>query len=75
MPNYDYVVFDIVPDLEKKLRYRWSKRVGLEPPPKIVPFIELFYFDIEVMTSIYFPISRNHRKMTSKNDDIEVIEK
>ena len=39
------------PTSKKKLRYRWSKSVGLEPPPNIVPDIEIFYFDIEVMTS------------------------
>ncbi len=42
------------PISKKKLRYRWSKSVGLEPPgpQNIVPYIEVFYFDIEVMTSI-----------------------
>jgi hypothetical protein len=39
---------------KKKPRCKWSKRVGLEPPPNIVPDIEVFDFDIEieVMTSI-----------------------
>ncbi len=63
------------PISKKNLRCRWSKRVGLEPPPNIVPYIkvfdigcgkearigssseyrtyiEVFYSDIEIMTSI-----------------------
>ncbi len=48
----NFVASILYPTSKKKLRYRWSKWVGLEPPPNIVPDIEVFDFDIEVMTSI-----------------------
>ncbi len=48
-----YIVINILLDIEeKKLRYWWSKSVGLEPPPSIVPYIKVFEFNIEVLTSI-----------------------
>jgi hypothetical protein len=36
---------------KKSLRCRWSKTLGLEPPPKIVPDIEVFDFVIEVQVA------------------------
>ena len=33
---------------KKKLRYRWTKTLGLDPPTDIVPDIDVLYVDIEV---------------------------
>ncbi len=46
---YEHIVIDIVP--KKKLWYRWSETLGLEPPPNIIPYITGLYFDIKVMSS------------------------
>ncbi len=48
----NFVVLISYPISKKNLRYRWSKTLGLEPPPNIVPDIEDFKFDTEVMSSI-----------------------
>ncbi len=39
---YEFMVVDIVPYIEVKLRYRWSKTLGLEPLPNIIPDGEVF---------------------------------
>jgi hypothetical protein len=69
----NFVALISYPISKKNLRYRWSKTLGLEPPPNIVPDIEDFNFDTEVMSSISkFMISLYYIKQSSKNSDIKV---
>jgi hypothetical protein len=53
---YENFVIDIVYDLEGKTSISvvkgMAKTLGLEPPPNMVHYIEVFHFDMEVMTSV-----------------------